>query len=197
MVWTMDETGLWNGGVVPRTYVDPETGDNSVLSIGDHRRDTGVVALSWVGGVLPWFIKHIQQQTAKRNGQKVVLQPGISGINLELMDSWIDFFHGFLGNGPAILLLDQLSIHKNPFIISKLEGYGIKVFIMPAQAGKHIAPCDNFFFAALKNEMRKLDTSTTLLKVTAFNDICCNFPPEKVIRCWDHCGWVYPQVLTN
>jgi hypothetical protein len=46
-VWTMDKVGFQNGSVLPRTYVDQETGDPSVENIGDHQRDTGVAALSW------------------------------------------------------------------------------------------------------------------------------------------------------
>ena len=45
-IYTMDETGLWNGSVFSRTYVNPETMDPGVVSEGNHHRDTGVVAIS-------------------------------------------------------------------------------------------------------------------------------------------------------
>ena len=60
-IYTMDETGLWNGSVVSRTYVNPETMDSGVVSEGNHRRDTGVVAISADGRVYPYFIPHSPQ----------------------------------------------------------------------------------------------------------------------------------------
>jgi hypothetical protein len=103
-VWTMDETGLWNGSVLPRTYVDPETRDSSVEDIGDHRRDTAVVALSWEGRVFPWFIHHVPQRTATQNGVKVVVQKAISGLNIELMRLSVQEFQSYIGPGPAVLI---------------------------------------------------------------------------------------------
>jgi transposase len=192
-VWTMDETGLWNGSVLPRTYVDPETRDSSVEFIGDHRRDTGVVALSWEGLVFPWFIHHVPQRTGTQNGVKVVIQKAISGLNIELMRLWVQEFQNHIGPGPAVLILDQLSIHKNRIIMNHMTDADIKVFLMPGQTGKLLSPCDNFFFASLKREMNKHDCSNSMLKEAAFNEICIDFSPEKVINCWNHCGWEYPN----
>ena len=64
-IYTMDETGLWNGSVVSRTYVNPETMDSGVVSKGNHRRDTGVVAISADGRVHPYFIPHSLQKSKK------------------------------------------------------------------------------------------------------------------------------------
>jgi hypothetical protein len=191
-VWTMDETGLWTGSVLPHTYVDPATRDASVLDIGDHRRDTGVVALSMEGKVLPWFIRHVPQRTSKQDGQQVVVQHGISGMNLQLMGMWIEQFKNSIGDDPAVLIFDRLAIHMNRDICRLMESLCIKTFLMPPQSGKMIAPCDNFFFATLKNMMAKVDCSTTDLKEAAFNHLCINFPPETVLNCWKHSGWRYP-----
>jgi transposase len=192
-VWVMDETGLWNGSVLPRTYVDPQTRDASVESIGDHQRDTGVVALSWEGRVFPWFIRHVNQQTRKRNGQKVIIREGISGINLILMELWARDFQLHIGDGPAILLLDRLSSHVNHKIIEMLNGFGITVFLLPPQSGKSLSPCDNFFFASLKAAMRKHDCSTTSLKEIVFHQCCYGLSPETVVSCWVESGWVHPS----
>ena len=70
-IFTMDETGLWNGSVSPRTYVDPSTMDVGVVSLGNHRRDTGVVAISASGVVHPHFISHSPQKTRIIEGKKL------------------------------------------------------------------------------------------------------------------------------
>jgi hypothetical protein len=193
----MDETGLWNGSVLSRTYVDPATGDASVESPGDHLRDTGLVALSRKGQVFPWFFRHVPQKSVKRNGQQVIVRLAISGLNLELMQEWIEQFHLFIEDGPAVLLLDQLAVHKNINIRERLVGYNITVFLLPSQSGKWIAPCNNFFFASLKAELKKLDCRTSESKAIAFVHYCMTCQREKVINCWNHCGWVYPGQSTE
>ena len=57
-VFMMDETGLWNGSVSLRTYVDPETCDASIIKNCRKERDTGVVAISASGVVFPYFLKN-------------------------------------------------------------------------------------------------------------------------------------------
>ncbi|KAH0792574.1 hypothetical protein GPJ56_003559 [Histomonas meleagridis] len=82
-IFMMDETGLWNGSVASRTYVDPESMDSGVVSEGNHRRDTGVVAISASGTINPYFIRHTPQLTKKVNGNKIVLKKKVSGMGLE------------------------------------------------------------------------------------------------------------------
>jgi hypothetical protein len=188
-VWVMDETGLWNGSVVARTYVDPETLDPSVLELGDRRRDTGVAALSLEGDVFAWFIRHVPEKTKKVNRTKIVVEPGISGMNINLMQQWVHDFHSYILDGPAVLLLDRLGVHINHQVNQILEALSIKVFLMPPQSGKYISPCDNFIFASLKRKMSKTDCSTTDLKEAAFRSTCANLSGDLVRTCWEHCNW--------
>ena len=76
-IHAMDETGLWNGSVALRTYCDPSTMDSGVLADGNHRRDTGVVAISDDGSIDPFFIHHLPQKTQTVNGQKTIISRGI------------------------------------------------------------------------------------------------------------------------
>ena len=78
----MDETGLWNGSVVSRTYVNPETKNSGIVSEGNHCRDNGVVAISADRYVHPYFIPHSPQKSKKINRNKVVIQKKVSGMGL-------------------------------------------------------------------------------------------------------------------
>ena len=52
-VHNMDETGLDHGSMAPRKYMNPETIDSGVVSIGNHQHDTGVFLISASGCVHP------------------------------------------------------------------------------------------------------------------------------------------------
>ena len=189
-IFTMDETGLWNGSVATRTFVDPSTMDSSVVSPGDHRRDTGVVALSADGEVHPYFIPHTPQRTQTVNGNKVVTQRKVSGMGNDQMVAWSKEFGNKFGHtGGTVLMMDRLRAHTNQKIQSTLEEKHVKCFYFPPQGAKLGSVCDNSFFSALKSRLKKMDTSTTEKKKEAFFELCRNFSPEMVKKFYHHCGW--------
>ena len=193
-IYTMDETGLWNGSVVPRTYVNPETMDSGVVSDGNHRRDTGVVAISADGRVLPYFIPHTPQKSKKINGSKVIVQKKVSGMGLEQMMEWSnDFAKNCEHPERTVLLMDRLRSHTNKSIQNNLESHHIKCFHFPPQGGKLGSVCDNSFFAVLKARLQKMNTSTTEKKREAFFQLCREFPSDMVKKFYHHCGWEFQE----
>ena len=133
-VHTMDETGLWNGSVAPRTYVNPDTINSGVVSEGNHRRDTGVVSISASGCVHPFFIEHSPQKTQKVNGSKIIKQRGVSGMGLDQMKDWCNEFGEKFGNPEGtVLMLDRLRSHTNKDIQNILESHNVKCFHFPPQ----------------------------------------------------------------
>ena len=78
-----NETGLWNGAVVSRTYCDPSTMDSEVLAIGDHKQDTAVVAISASGLIGPFFIHHSPQRAKIINDHRTIVNRGVSGMGIE------------------------------------------------------------------------------------------------------------------
>ena len=143
----MDETGLWNGSVSQRTYVNPSTMDSGVVSPGDHKRDTGVVALSADGTVHPYFISHSPQKTKKINGRNVIVQKKVAGMGFDQMNEWSKEFANKYGdpNG-TVLIMDRLRVHMNPKIKNNLEEKHVKCFYLPPQGAKLASVCDNSFF---------------------------------------------------
>ena len=189
-IFTMDETGLWNGSVAPRTYVDPETMDASVVSVGNHRRDTGVVSIAADGRVDPYFIEHSPQRSKSVNGQRVIVQKGVAGMGNEQMAAWTEDFGAKFGHpDKTVLLMDRLRSHQNKKIQNMMEEKKIKCFFFPPQGSKMASVCDNPFFGVLKARLQNKDTSTTEKKREAFVELCKEFPPEMIKSFYDHCGW--------
>ena len=192
-VWVMDETGLWTGSVAPRTYVNPATNDSGVLMLGDHRRDTGVVALCADGSIDWWFLEHIPQQPRKINGSVVITRPGVSGMGSAQMLQWSQEFTARHATGElgfkAVLILDGLQAHKNPASLRILAESGYKTFFMPPQAARLLSPCDNSFFSSMKARMKHMDLSTKEMKRAAFEEVCRTYPPDLIISYFRHCGY--------
>lgn len=194
-IYAMDETGLWNGSVVSRTYCDPTTLDSSVLAEGDHKRDTGVVAISASGEVFPHFIYHLPQRTCLINRERVVVQKGVSGMGMVQMRRWVkEFGTTHYNEKGSVLLMDRLKAHENKQVIQELEDtYKFKVFLFPPQGARYASVCDNSFFHSLKARMRKMDTSTSVKKEEAFRIICQEFEPSIIKEFWSHCGWKWEE----
>ena len=194
-IFTMDETGLWNGSVSPRTYVDQETMDAGVVSNGNHRRDTGVVSVSADGKVNPYFIEHLPQKTKKVNRQKIIVQKGVAGMGIEQMSKWSQDFGTKFGHPEkTVLLMDRLKSHTNKKIQNELEEKNVKCFFFPPQSSKLASVCDNPFFSVLKARLQKKDTQTTEKKREAFYELCNEFPPEMIKSFYKHCGWEFPEI---
>ena len=193
-IHVMDETGLWNGSVVSRTYCDPSTMDSGVLGNGDHKRDTGVVAISGSGSIDPFFIHHSPQRTKTINGHRTIVNRGVSGMGMEQMDHWVSHF-GTNHQAPhSVLLMDRLKCHTNKNIVNRLESeFNVKVFHFPPQGAKLASVCDNSFFSVLKSRMAKRDTSTSEKKEAVFKELCSNFEAPIIQNFWRHCGWNWRQ----
>ena len=189
-IFTMDETELWNGSVAPRTYVNPSTMDSGIVSPGNHKRDTGVVALSADGVAHPYFIPHSPQKTKMINGTKVVVQRKVSGMGLEQMTQWSSEFSEKFGHPDGtILIMDRLRAHMNEGIKNSLGEKHVKCFYLPPQGAKLASVCDNPFFSVLKSRLEKMDTSTVEKKKEAFFSLCKEFPADMIKNFYKHCGW--------
>ena len=189
----MDETGLWNGSVAPRTYVDPETMDSGVVSMGNYRRDTGVVSISADGMVDPYFIEHSPQRTKTLNGQRTIVQKGVAGMGTEQMIQWsLDFGNRFGHPNNTVLLMDRLKSHTNKTMLKTLKSKNV-CFFFPPQGSKLASVCDNPFFSVLKARLCKKDLSTTEKKREAFIELCQEFPQEMIKNFYKHCGWEFPE----
>ncbi|KAH0791914.1 IS630 family transposase [Histomonas meleagridis] len=187
----MDETGLWNGSVSQRTYVNPSTMDSvGVVSPGDHKRDTGVVALSADGTIHPYFISHSPQKTKKVNGRSVVVKKKVAGMGFDQMNQWSEEFANKYGNpSGTVLIMDRLRVHMNSKIKKNLEEKHVECFYLPPQNAKLASVCDDSFFSVLKSRISKMDTTTTEKKKKGFFSLCEEFPEKMVKNFYHHCGW--------
>jgi hypothetical protein len=176
----MDEVGLWNGNVAPRTYVDPATRNPSVIRNGNNGRDTGLVVLSWSGSVFRYFIQHQDQRTRRIGNQTVIVQEGIGGINKTIMLSWIPVFANDVGSGPSVMIFDRLATHLNAQVQETFENYGFTLFKLPPQSGKILSPCNNKFFVTVKAQMIGMETETSEMKQKAFFEVCDNIDASLV-----------------
>ena len=193
-VFMMDETGLWNGNVCLKTYVDPETMDNGVIQCSKNQRDTGVVAISATGVVFPQFIRHTPQKTKMENGKKVVVQPGVSEMNIALMKEFANNFAKKFANGNEIILMfDNLRARLNQEVQMIFASYNIKTFPIPPHSAKFLSVCDNSFLHSLKERLRKEDTTTFQKKELTFLRICQEYPVNLILNFWKHCGWNFFQ----
>ena len=189
-VFMMDETGLWNGNVCLRTYVDPDTLDNGVIQCSKNQRDTGVVAISATGIVYSEFIKHVPQKTKVEMGKKVIVQQGISGMNISLMKKFAsNFGEKFRNENEIILMMDNLRAHLNSEVQEVFASFRVKTFPIPPHSAKFLSVCDNSFFHSMKERLRKEDTTTVSKKEAAFRRICNEYPPDMIMNYWRHCGW--------
>jgi transposase len=187
-IWAEDESGVWTGGYPPRTYVNPETKDAGVLQEGNHHRDTIAVALSADGDVHLKYVDHRPQKTRTRNGVKVIVEKGISGVGIPQME---EFAEGFSTDHPdaELIMMDALAAHKNKSVEGKFNHAGMTIKIMPPQTAKLISPLDNPFFGIFKAKLRKEDTSTAEKKRAAVEKLCRETTPDMVKSCWAHAGW--------
>jgi len=141
-VFCMDETGVWTDNVQMRSYC--RIGQNPEVATTDTpQRHTFVATLCGDGRKLPgYFIPHMRQRTRK----KVVVQRAVKGMTIKLMLQYIDDI--IRPNCPpgSILMMDQLSSHKNKQVLDRLTELQIHYVFFPAKASADLSPCDNFFF---------------------------------------------------
>jgi hypothetical protein len=187
-IWAMDEVGIWNGEAALHTYVDPETMDSSEIEFGNNRRDSAMMSLSSTGERKWRCIEHKNGKTRKVGNQSVTIEKGINGVGLRQMNEWVD--EGIEENDfPDIMIMDQLTTHKNKEIEKKLNLKKWKRELIPSQGGKYCSPLDNSFFWVAKARLRRTYTRTAQLKKVAFEEVVDSIPPEMVQNFWRKSGW--------
>jgi hypothetical protein len=187
-IWAMDETGVWTGGVPPRTFVDPATMDSSVIQDGDHQRDSVAMALSVTGESHFDFIEHKAQRSSVRQGVRTIVERGFVGMGTAQMEAFTDSFNN---DAPTakLLIMDGLSAHKNKGVAKKFDDAGVGHKIMPPQTAKLISPLDNPYFATFKAKLRKENISTASKKKAAVIRVTNQLQGNFVASCWEHSGW--------
>jgi hypothetical protein len=193
-VHVADETGMWNGSVAARTWADPDTMDSGARRTVDHRRDTGMVALSAAGAINAQFFEHRPRKTRRVNGRTFVVQKGVAGMGTDQMKQWTQgFVERHEEDGASVLTLDRLGYHRNREVLKTLEEANIHPFLMLSQTAKLISPCTTSFFASLKARLWKLDRSITEAKKTGFLQLCDEYDVDVVRYYCAHCGWQFSK----
>jgi hypothetical protein len=97
-VWHMDEAGIYNDATRERSY-SPIGTTPQVNTPNDHGRDTIIAAVCENGEKIPLtFIHHKKKRYETHTNQitgeryKVLVDKGISGLNNQLMEDWVDDF---------------------------------------------------------------------------------------------------------
>lgn len=182
----MDETGIWNDSVVPRSY-SPIGGDLPEIHSPDApKRNTLVATLCGDGRKLPFFfIEHTREKRKK----KQVIQRAVKGMTEKLMLDYIEKI--IRPNVPrgSVLLMDQLSSHKTAKVMDSLQSLGVLAVFFPPKASADLSPLDNFFFHSFKTEFRKIQPKqTTIDIIQACNQAYAVIPERTVRSCWRRCG---------
>lgn len=187
----MDESGIWNDHVIPRSYSPIGGGGPQVASPGSSNRDTIAATLRGNGEKLPlYYLKHKRQRT--KNNE--VVERAVKGFTEAIM---LDYINQILVPNVApgtVLFLDNLSSHKTTQVQNRLRELGIIPVYFPPKAAPDLSPCDNVFFHLFKNEFRKLDRSTPELKREAAFVAYEAISASKVRSCWKKCGLLYDDV---
>lgn len=145
----MDETGLYSDDIPAYTWVDKDDAEAYVVSNGQQRRDTLVCTIRADGEGFAWFIRHRNMKTRSINGEKMIVDKGVKGMNIEEMKKWVEEFVKYAEEGD-LLIMDNLSSHKNKDILYQLESHGIHVLFLPPRCADALSVLDNCFFAIFK-----------------------------------------------
>jgi len=134
MFLVMDESGVWNDGVVSRTYALQGGRSAQVKCTEKASRDTVVATLRMDGVKLPlYYLEHQRQRT--KNG--LVVQKSIKGMTEALV---LDYIEKVLAPNTVpgqYLLMDQLSSHKTVRVRAALAQLGLNiVYFPPKTAGE-------------------------------------------------------------
>ncbi|KAJ6239551.1 hypothetical protein M0813_25013 [Anaeramoeba flamelloides] len=136
-LWCMDETGVWKYNNVFHTYTRKKNTNPYVKSMeGLNVKDTFVCCVNHIGEKMPLIGIKSQNQKQKQERQndgsivKKIVLPKVAGINLMLINRWVDCFLTVAKAGD-LLIWDNHSTHKNKKIINRLEDAGIKIERIP------------------------------------------------------------------
>lgn len=129
--------------------VDKDDAEAYVVSNGQQRRDTLVCTIRADGEGFARFIRHRNMKTRSINGEKMIVDKGVKGMNIEEMKKWVEEFIKYAEEGD-LLIMDNLSSHKNKDILYQLESHGIHVLFLPPRCADALSVLDNCFFAIFK-----------------------------------------------
>ena len=79
----------------------------------------------------------------------MIVDKGVKGMNIEEMKKWFEEFVKYAEEGD-LLIMDNLSSHKNKDILYQLESHGIHVLFLPPRCADALSVLDNCFFAIFK-----------------------------------------------
>ena len=137
----MDETGLYSDGIPPYTWVEDEDKVANVVSSGTQRRDTLVCTIRGDGEGFSSFIKHRNMKTRMVNGEKLIVDKGTKGMNKIEMRKWVKVFIDY-AEPNGVLIMDNLSSHKNAEILKELENHHIHVLFLPPRSADELSVLD-------------------------------------------------------
>lgn len=183
-VWVLDESGIWNNHVVPRSY--SFVGRSPQVRVANtSRRDTIIACLCGSGQKLP---PKIIVHTKAKYKKKQIVTPAVKGVNERIFLEYIQEF--LVPNLPrgSILMMDNLSVHKTPAVLQSLHHAGIQPIFFPVRSACDLSPCDNSFFHSLKQRLRKMDLSTQDLKFAAIYKAYDSITPKSVRGFFRKCG---------
>lgn len=154
-IWVMDETGFWNDDVSGTSFT-PIGESAFVITSTSHKRDTFVALLRGDGELgRGMFIEHRPKKISKTKAHGTrVLDPGCSGMSIQIMKKWIEEY--FIPNSQKndLLLMDNLKAHTNREIVALIERSERCVLFFPKYQAKYLSPCDNSFFHSMKVRWR-------------------------------------------
>ena len=84
--------------------------------------------------------------------------------------------------------MDQLAIHKNKEIKTKLNQSGIELMILPVASACELSPLDNSLFSQLKSRLRGKTFTDYNQKFSKIQKIINDIKEPQVRRYFQHCG---------
>jgi hypothetical protein len=142
------------------------------------------------GQKLPIF--WIDHQREKKNPDGTT-QKAIKGMNVQIMSEWCDWVKAEIPPG-SLLIMDQLSSHKNADILDQLAENGITVRLIPPKGSLILSPLDNGFFAVFKRklaqEMERHPVGFGSLHFKAAVNAYNSISSVSVVNFFNRCGLI-------
>lgn len=150
----MDETGLYTN-TLPRTTYSPKGEGGFCVGGKSTVKDTAIVTLTANGSGHLFYVPTIGEETKIINDKKIDFKKRSGVGNLEMIE-WVKSFLNYSSKGD-LLLLDNLSAHKNLEVQRILRENGIHYEFFPVRCAFILSVLDNAFFAVIKNNISYLE----------------------------------------
>ena len=128
--------------------------------------------------------KRQRKENPKKLFNKEKLQESIQNIC-----GRVKFFLGYSKSGD-ILIMDNLSVHKNKKCLDKLQKAGIQVMFLPTYSAVELSPLDNSLFHQLKQNLKNKESKFFEEKIKQVQDAFTKISEESVCNYWSHCGLI-------